>query len=169
MTKMNTTDLKHKMTETAEKATDMAASALDTAAEAGRTVTHKIAAEAADTFDAVREAATDRAGAVRDTLADAADRFADRLETEGDRAAGLSARVLDGLANGVTTVSDSLRGRSLGDLLADAQGYARRNPGTFALGAAVAGFAIARMIGSSAARASADAHAGQAHQKAPRG
>ena len=145
-------DLKEKLTLTADKAKEMATSALDTASDAGRTVTAEVKTHAADTLDAVRDAAGEKAGAVRDTLVDAADRLADRLVTEGDGSTGLSAQVLNGLAGGVATVSDSLRGRTLGDLLADAQGYARRHPGTFAVGAAIAGFALARFIGSSTQR-----------------
>ncbi len=167
------TDLKDKLNSTADKAKEMASSAMDTATEAGRTVTAEVKAHASDTLDAVRDAAGERAGAVRDTLVDAADRLADRLGAEGDGTTGLSAQVLNGLAGGVATVSDSLRGRTLGDLLADAQGYARRHPGTFAVGAAIAGFALARFIGSSgqrdAHRRVADTQGLPAVPKAPRG
>ncbi len=170
-TSMN--DLKDKLNNTAEKAKEMATSAMDTASEAGRTVTAEVKAQASDTFDAVRDAAGERAGAVRDTLVDAADRLADRLVTEGDGSSGLSAQVLNGLAGGVATVSDSLRGRTLGDLLADAQDYARRHPGTFAVGAAIAGFALARFISSSSQREAprrvVDIHGQPTAAKAPRG
>jgi hypothetical protein len=171
MSKVTTTDLKHKLTDSAEAAKEAASSALHTAAEAGRSASDEIASQAAETLETARDFATGRAEALRDTLADAADHIATRLDSEKDRLTGLSERVLGGLSEGVTSVSDSLRGRSLGDLLADAQGYARRNPGTFALGAAVAGFALARVIGSSSARHQAriTADARGSAPKAPRG
>jgi hypothetical protein len=104
-----------------------------------------------------KEAAGEGAGAARDTLVDAADRLARTLETEAEATEGLSARVLNGLADGVAAATDGLRDRTLGDLLTGAQDYARRNPGTFAVGAAVAGFALARFLGSSASRRTAEA------------
>lgn len=107
------------------------------------------------------EAAGEGAGAARDTLVNAADRLARSLETEAGATTGLSARVLNGLADGVTSATDGLRDRTLGDLLTGAQDYARRNPGTFAVGAAVAGFALARFLGSSASRRAAEAHAAE--------
>jgi hypothetical protein len=159
---MNTNDLKDKLGETADKARNFAASAVDNATEAGRTVTAEVKAHASETLETVKEAAAEKAGVARDTLVDAADRLADQLESEANEVNGMSARVLNGLASGVTTVSDRLRGRNLGDLLADAQDYARRNPATFAVGAAVAGFALARFIGSTAARQTAAARAAEA-------
>ena len=159
---MNTTDLKDKLGATADKAKELASSAMDTATEAGRTVTAEVKSHASDTLETVREVAAEKAGAARDTLVDAADRLANQLGSEAGEANGMSARVLNGLASGVSTVSDSLRGRNLGDLLADAQDYARRNPATFAVGAAVAGFALARFIGSTAARQTAAARAAEA-------
>lgn len=159
---MTTTDLKEKLSTTAGKAKETAAAALDVATEAGRTVKTEVTAHAADTLHAVREAAGERTGAARDTLVDAGERLAATLENEAQAADGIPSRLLTGLASGVSTVTDGLRGRTLGDLLADAQGYARRNPGTFAVGAAVAGFALARFLRASGNRMTAEARAAEA-------
>ena len=156
---MSTTELKQKLATTADKARETASAALDVATEAGRTVKADVKAHAADAIHAVRDAAGERTEAARDTLVNAAERLADTLETEAQSAEGIPARLLTGLASGVTTVTDGLRGRTLGDLLADAQGYARRNPGTFAVGAAVAGFALARFLRASGNRMTAEARA----------
>jgi len=109
-----------------------------------------------------KEAASDGAGVARDTLVNAADRLARTLETEAKATTGPSARFLNGLAGGVTSATDGLRDRTLGDLVAGAQDYARRNPGTFAIGAAVAGFALARFLGASASRRAAETRAAEA-------
>lgn len=162
---MTITDLNNKLAATADKARETASAALDVATEAGRTVKNEVKSHAADTLNSVREAAGERTDAARDTLVNAGDRLAETLETEAQSVDGIPARLLTGLASGVTTVTDGLRGRTLGDLLADAQGYARRNPGTFAVGAAVAGFALARFLRSSSTRMTAEARATEATDK----
>jgi aspartokinase len=152
---MTTNNLKDKLADTAGKAKETAAAALDVAAEAGRTVTSEVKARAADTVDTVRGAAGERAEAARDTLVTAGERLAETLQSEAAGKDGVSARVMTGLAGGVTTVTEGLRGKSFGDLVTDAKDYARRHPGTFAVGAAVAGFALARFLRSTGARQAA--------------
>lgn len=159
---MNTTDLKQKLANTADKAKETATAAYDAAAEAGRTVTSEVKAHAADAFETVRDAAAERGDAARDSLVSAGERLAETLQTEAQSIDGMPSRLLSGLAGGVTTMTDGLRGRSLGDLFDEAQGYARRNPGTFAVGAAVAGFALARFLRSSSNRMTAEARAAEA-------
>ena len=147
---MSTSDIKNKLSETADRAKAAAASAVDAATEAGRTAKDKFAAGAADTLDAARDLAEDSADDARASFFDAGDRIARGLQSHADETSGFQARVLNGLADGVSTVSDGLRGRTLGDLVTGAQDYARRNPGLVVAGAAVAGFALARFLRSSA-------------------
>ena len=159
---MTAIDLKDTLAATADKARETAAAAIDLATKAGRTVKAEVASHAADTVHAVREAVGERTEAARDTLVNAGDRLSETLETEAESVDGIPARLLTGLASGVKTVTDGLRGRTLGDMLADAQDYARRHPGTFAVGAAVAGFALARFLRASNSRISAEARAAEA-------
>ncbi len=58
------------------------------------------------------------------------------------------------VARGVTSASEMLRQRSVTDLTADLRDLARRHPGAFMAAAAVAGFAAARFLRSSASRRS---------------
>ena len=159
---MNTPDLKQKLAATADKAKETASSAMDMASEAGRTVTSEVKAHATDALNTMRDVAGERTDAARDTLVNAGERLAETLQSEAQATDGIPSRLLNGLADGVTTVTDGLRGRTLGDLLSDAQGYARRNPGTFAVGAAVAGFALARFLRSSNDRSTAEHRASDA-------
>lgn len=159
---MTMTDLNTKLAATADKARETASAAMEVATEAGRTVKNEVTSHAADTMHAVREAAGERTEAARDTLVNVGERLVETLETEAQSVDGIPARLLTGLASGVTSVTDGLRGRTLGDLLADAQGYARRHPGTFAVGAAVAGFTLARFLRSSSTRMTAEARATEA-------
>ncbi len=154
---MTKTDLKEKLDTTADKAKETAAAALDLAGEAARSVKDEVSAQTAGAAGVVRRAAEERAADARDTLVGAGEQMAKTLHAQAKATEGLSARVLDGLADGLTTATDGLRGRSFGDLVADAQGYARRHPGAFVAGAAVAGFALARFLRSSdAARTAAE-------------
>jgi hypothetical protein len=159
---MNTQDIKQKLTTTAEKTKDTAASAMDVMAEAGQTLTSEVKSHVADTVDTVREAARDRASAVRDGLVDSGANLASTLKDQAEAGDGMQARVLGGLANGVTSLTEGLRGRTIGDVVESAQSYARRHPGTFAVGAAVAGFALARFLRSSGTRARVEARAAEA-------
>ncbi len=159
---MTTTDLKDKLAATADKARETASTAMDVATEAGRTVKDEVTSLAADTMHSMREVAGERSDAARDTLVNAGERLGEVLESEAQSVDGIPARLLTGLASGVTTVTDGLRGRTLGDILADAKGYARRNPGTFAVGAVVAGFALARFLRASGNRMTAEARAAEA-------
>jgi aspartokinase len=159
---MTTSHLKEQLSATADKAKETASAAVDLASEAGRTLKSEVKTHAADTLNTVREAAGERTEAARDTLVNAGERLADTLQSEAQATDGISSRLLNGMADGVTTVTNGLRGRTLGDILAGAQGYARRNPGTFAVGAAVAGFALARFLRSSSARLTAEERAAEA-------
>lgn len=58
----------------------------------------------------------------------------------------LRARSLNLLAGGISDMAQGLNGQNLGSMFQDARAFARRNPGICALGAAVAGFALLRMI-----------------------
>jgi hypothetical protein len=159
---MNTQDLKEKLASTAEKAKDTAASAMDVASEAGQTLKSGVKAQVAETMETVREAAEDRASYLRDTVVDSGENLANTLKEQASATQGIPSRVLGDLANGVTSLTEGLRGRTIGDMVESAQSYARRHPGTFAVGAAVAGFALARFLRSSGARARAEARAAEA-------
>jgi vacuolar-type H+-ATPase subunit H len=156
---MSTTQLKAKIAETTDKAKDAAVTAIDAAKEAGRTAREEVTTRASETLETVREVAADRAEAARETLIDSGDRLAQTLQDHAAEAPAVQARVLTGIAGGVTKASDALRGRTVGELVSTAQDYARRHPGAFAAGAAVAGFALARFLRSSSRASAAAARA----------
>ena len=62
----------------------------------------------------------------------------------------VQARVMSAVAGGVSQAAHTLRDRSLSEMAADLRALAKRNPGVFAAGAAVAGFALARFLRASA-------------------
>jgi hypothetical protein len=113
-----------------------------------------IVAGAGSTLSAVKDVAVEKADVARESLSDVGQRLAATLErasAEGEDDA-LKSRVLTSVAHGLTSASDALRQRSVADLSSDLRMLAKRHPGAFMAAAAVAGFAAARFIRSSAKR-----------------
>lgn len=156
---MSKTPMNQKVTDAADKALDAATSAVDAAKEAGRTVRDEVTSHATEALETARDIATDRAEDVREAVASTGKRLAHSLQDQADQAAATQARVLGSIANGVTQAADALRSNSVGDIVASATAYARRHPGAVAVGAAVAGFALARMMRSSGTASAAAARA----------
>ncbi|RYI03975.1 MAG: hypothetical protein EON48_15535 [Acetobacteraceae bacterium] len=149
-----------------DQAKDAAGDALDEGKSRLGGVIRKVTDTAADAKDAVvagagsalgtvRDVAVEKADAARETLSDVGERLAATLNnasSEDDDA--LKSRVLSSVAQGLTTASDALRQRSVGELTADVKDLARRHPGAFMVAAAVVGFAAARFVRSSSDRGS---------------
>lgn len=131
---------KHDNKDIADSAANLAASSVDS-----------IKSQAQDAAAKLRDAAAERVDAAKDTMVDQGLRIADSLRKSmaGHGEDSLQERVIDVVAKGVADLSEGLRSRNLGSVLTDVQGFARRNPGAFIAGAAIAGFALARFTRSS--------------------
>lgn len=163
--------------DTAKSAQNRAEDALDEGRSRIGSVLHKVQDKAVDAKDAivagagstraaVKDVAVDKADAARESLSDVGQRLAATLErasAESDDNA-LKSRMLTSVAQGLTSASDALRNRSVTDLTSDVKALARRHPGAFMAAAAVAGFAAARFVRSSAQRRMAE----RDHQQGPR-
>ena len=100
---------------------------------------------AAKTASAAKSEAYTRAEDAKDGLASQADRLASSLRSALDSGDdSIQAKVMATVADSVSDLSSSLRGKGLNELLDDAERFARRNPGAFVAAAALAGFAVAR-------------------------
>lgn len=144
-----------------DAARDMAGTAADAVESGVETVKRKaadaraaIASGAGAALETARDVALEKADAMRETLSDAGERLAATLErASADGPADvLPARVLSTVADGLSSASEALRNRSVGELGADVRALARRHPGAFMAVAAVAGFAAARFVRASATR-----------------
>lgn len=144
-----------------DTAREMAASATEAVETGAETVKRKaadareaIASGAGAALETARDAALEQADTLRATLSDAGERLAVTLERASVDRAGdlLPARVLTTVADGLSSASQALRERSVGELATDVRALARRHPGAFMAAAAVAGFAAARFVRASAAR-----------------
>lgn len=92
-------------------------------------------------------------------LANAARRAADDLEGSSPEIA----RHVRTAADSIESVANSLRERSVGDLMHDATGFARQQPAAFFGAAVLAGFAIARFAKSSASSQPTQASSAGSH------
>ena len=96
-------------------------------------------------FDQQKESALGQvssvAGAIRNT--------AQNLQGEGQ---DQTARYVQLIADQLESLGGRLRNKDLDSLVRDAEGYARRSPGTFLVGSMVAGFLLARFLKSSSER-----------------
>lgn len=137
-------------------ATDIAGEIAGTAAEQGRSLLNAAKGSATSFAD-------ERKGNAAQSIADIASSLRETGEGFGEQPSlkafvGTAADGLDQLATG-------LRDRSYGDIYADLETLARRQPVTFGIGAAVAGFLLARFIKSSSEDLS-DANAARAQTQA---
>lgn len=112
------------------------------------------ARDAGATLATMRDAAVEKADEARETLSEVGERIAASLHraTEAEDADALKSRVFHSVAEGLTRASTTLRQQSVADLTDDVRTLARRHPGAFMAAAAVAGFAAARFLRSSAQR-----------------
>lgn len=106
------------------------------------------------TLASVRDAALEKAEDTRETLAEVGDRLAATLEAASGKDADdvLKSQLMTSVAQGLSQASDALRQRSITELGADLRTLARRHPGAFMAGAAVLGFAAARLVRASSRR-----------------
>jgi hypothetical protein len=91
-----------------------------------------------------------------DQVAEATDAAAHELEQRSETAA-LSHYVSE-LADGISSLSSSLRGKNTDELISDASRLARNNPGLFLLGSVAVGFGLSRI-----AKANRPPHESESH------
>jgi hypothetical protein len=126
-------------------ASSLMASAAEAASGAFEDVRVRAADAASRTASAAKSEALSRAEGAKEGLVDQGERFAQSLRSAVDGGDdSIQAKVMAAAADSVQDLVGSLRGKSLEQLLADAGGFARRNPGAFVAAAALAGFAVAR-------------------------
>lgn len=112
-----------------------------TAAEQARSV-------AGDTVAQLRDQLTDQTSGQRDRLVSTLQSFGDDLERMATQAGegGLAADLAREAAGRARALRERLDGREPGELLDDVRDFARRRPGTFLVGALVAGVAAGRLL-----------------------
>ncbi|WP_329199910.1 MULTISPECIES: hypothetical protein [unclassified Streptomyces] len=127
---------------------DKAADVAQTAKEQAADVVGEATSQAKDLIGEFKGQLQDQAGSQTRRLAQNVRRFADELrEMSGNGPAGSPAAGLVGrVAEGGRQVADRMEERGPEGLVTDLQDFARRRPGVFLAGAALAGFAAARVV-----------------------
>ena len=125
--------------EVKEQASNVAESAKDLASQAGEKLLSSVEEQKAAGADFVAGVA----GAIR------------RAANEFDKDVPQAAQYIRLAADQIGTVSDAFRRRDLNQLVADVQGFARRQPTAFLGAAVLAGFAAVRFLKTSTAGANA--------------
>lgn len=140
--------MKNKLSETAEAARETMSEATKMAKTTARQVAADVSSYADSAATSVRDASVEQIDNARDALGESGDRLAETLRRAAEQPAegSMQARVLSAVAGGVSSAADTLRDRSVTEIVADVRDLARRNPAVFAAGAAVAGFMIARFL-----------------------
>ena len=129
-------------------AKDVASDVAATAKEQAQEVVHETAAQARHVAEDVRQRVGREADNQAQRVAQGINRLADELtsmakhSSEDSPAAG----ALNQVADTGRQVARFLDERGVGGVLESTQNFARRNPGTFLLGAAVAGFLVGRVV-----------------------
>lgn len=114
-----------------------------------RAVAADAQAQARDLLHQARSEVESQSRSQLETLVSTLQGFADDLErmARGEGAgSGLAQDVVREVSDKATAFSSQLRGREPGELLDQARGFARRKPGTFLLGALVAGVVAGRVV-----------------------
>ncbi|MCB1332781.1 MAG: hypothetical protein KDK26_03815 [Roseivivax sp.] len=111
---------------------------------ASQSAADRVKAGAKDIGDSVRRTADDAAKSV----SDAADRAASTLRGAADalRDGTFQERTFGQLAASLADAADAVRNKDLSELSTEAAAFAKRNPAVFIGGAAILGFAVARMM-----------------------
>ncbi len=119
-----------------------------TAADAAGDIKSKAKAEASSLADKAYDVADSKLQEGKSEATSRMDRTAEQIRNAGQEFGDDSyqAQAAEYLASNLTQAADMIRGKDLGELVDDVTEFARRNPALFLGGAALLGFAAARMM-----------------------
>lgn len=137
---------RHKASEGAGLVGEQAGQVAGTAKEQASGVGHEATAQARDLVGEVRDQLQDQARTQTRRLAENVRRLADELHdmSANGKPDSTAAGVVGQIADGGRQVASRLEQRGPDGLVSDLQDFARRKPGVFLAGAALAGFVAAR-------------------------
>lgn len=127
-----------------------------------------VSEEAMGHAETAKQAAVSHAEDAKDAVAAEGENVANALRTAAQELRGGSApeRTLGQIADGIADVSDAIREKDLGQIVAELNGMSRRNPAIFLGAAALLGFAAVRFAKASTPDAGS-ATAGRVGESAP--
>lgn len=129
-----------------ESMSDTARQAADDLKETGKEALEGAKSVMGGAMSDLRAGAAAKADEVREVIAEEGSRMAQSLhEAANQKQGGVQARVLETMASGLGSVSDTIRNRDAATLMDDVESFARRNPALFIAGAAAAGILLVRL------------------------
>jgi hypothetical protein len=133
-----------------------------TAADKARQVTDETARQARDLLGEARGHLEQQAGEQHRNLVSGLRALGDELGSMRADQPGIATELVNQAHERVTDAADWFERRQPGDLVTELRGFARRRPGTFLLGAALAGIAAGRLTRGAVAVHSDDSDSGGA-------
>jgi hypothetical protein len=120
-------------------------------AESGKQMLFDAKSKVTEVLSGVAAEAGERMDSTKSRIADQGDRMAESLRdvASRDEEHSIPSRMLESVASGLTTMTDTLRDADPRAMISGVQRFAQRNPVLFATGAAVAGLLIARALAGS--------------------
>lgn len=143
----DTPSVKDKASESAEAGKQAAGEVAQTATDQAKDVAQETKKQARDLVGEARSQLSEQAGAQHRSLVTNLRSLADELSTMAQRSEnpGTATDLVGQAGDRAHTVADWLDQREPGDLLGEARSFAQRRPGTFLLGAVVAGVVAGRL------------------------
>jgi hypothetical protein len=135
-------------------ATDQAMQVVDSAKEQAGQLRDQVSVQGREVIQTATSAIKEQGRAQTEQVATTVRHWADQSRALADGRpdeAGQLADYMGQAANRATEVAERLEQRGFDGVIVDVQSFARRRPGAFLLGAAVAGFGVGRLLRSGAA------------------
>jgi len=142
----------------ASTASDEASRVADVAKQQAQEVASEVSTQARDLVGQLKTQVRDQSASQRDRLADTLRQFGDDLDemNRSTTSSGLASDLAGQAASKAREFSAFLTDHEPGDLIEEIRAFARRRPGTFLLGAAIAGVVAGRLTRGAVASSSAD-------------
>jgi vacuolar-type H+-ATPase subunit H len=145
-----------------QTATEQAKGVVDTAKDEASSVVSEAKYQAKDLYAQTQRELKDQASTQQQRIAGGLRSVSDELNSmaANSQSNGLASDLVRQVSGRLSTASTWLGDRDPSSLLQEVKGYARRKPGVFILGAAVAGVLVGRLTRALAANASSGSDAG---------
>jgi hypothetical protein len=125
---------------------DQAKETAQTASQEAKNVAREVGDQTRNLMEEARTQVQDQSRTQRDRLVEMLRSFTDDLEQMSQDRDGMAAQAARQVAGQARTLEQRIDGREPSDLLEEVRSFARRRPGAFLAGAAVAGVVVGRML-----------------------
>jgi uncharacterized protein YjbJ (UPF0337 family) len=129
-----------------EQAKDQAKHVAGVAGDEAKSVAGDVREQARGLLDETRTQVQDQSRTQRDRLVETLRTFSDDLDGMAQQSSGLASNAAREVADRARSLTYQLDGREPSELLDDLRSFARRRPGMFLAGAAIAGVVVGRVL-----------------------